>query len=189
MPAWSKRPRRAGSVASRAGAGAVAGPPRALQRAGRVADGDDRRRRGTGGRRHGGDRHPRERAEGGLLDVASVGVGVRLLLLQKEHHRLDEARAPHLERLGVGRDVALEIVGGLCGGFCFIVGPGHVRHIGGVTFMKFGELDGRSAELEAAQVTAARRHKLEMELEMRSAGKAAIVFQPLATSECPLTKK
>lgn len=34
------------------------------------------------------------------------------------------------------------VVGGLCSGFCFIVGPGHVRHIGGVTFIKFGELDG-----------------------------------------------
>ena len=37
-----------------------------------------------------------------------------------------------------GRHVA----GGLCSGFCFIVAPGHVRHIGGVTFIKFGELDG-----------------------------------------------
>jgi 2-dehydropantoate 2-reductase len=34
------------------------------------------------------------------------------------------------------------VVGGLCSGFCFIVAPGHVRHIGGVTFIKFGELDG-----------------------------------------------
>jgi 2-dehydropantoate 2-reductase len=36
------------------------------------------------------------------------------------------------------------VVGGLCGGFCFIVAPGHVKHIGGVTFIKFGELNGRS---------------------------------------------
>jgi 2-dehydropantoate 2-reductase len=35
------------------------------------------------------------------------------------------------------------VAGGLCGGFCFIVAPGHVRHIGGTTFIKFGELDGR----------------------------------------------
>jgi 2-dehydropantoate 2-reductase len=34
------------------------------------------------------------------------------------------------------------VAGGLCSGFCFIVAPGHVRHIGGVTFIKFGELDG-----------------------------------------------
>jgi 2-dehydropantoate 2-reductase len=34
------------------------------------------------------------------------------------------------------------VAGGVCGGFCFIVAPGHVRHIGGVTFIKFGELDG-----------------------------------------------
>jgi 2-dehydropantoate 2-reductase len=38
------------------------------------------------------------------------------------------------------------VVGGVCGGFCFIVGPGHIRHIGGVTFIKFGELDGRKSE-------------------------------------------
>lgn len=37
---------------------------------------------------------------------------------------------------------ARHVAGGLCSGFCFIVGPGHVRHIGGVTFIKFGELDG-----------------------------------------------
>jgi len=47
----------------------------------------------------------------------------------------------------VGTD---HVVGGLCSGFCFIVGPGHVRHIGGVTFIKFGELDGRrSGRVEA----------------------------------------
>ena len=40
-------------------------------------------------------------------------------------------------------------VGGICGGFCFIVGPGHVKHIGGITMIKFGELDGRkSARVE-----------------------------------------
>jgi 2-dehydropantoate 2-reductase len=35
------------------------------------------------------------------------------------------------------------VAGGVCGGFCFIVAPGHVRHIGGATFIKFGELDAR----------------------------------------------
>jgi 2-dehydropantoate 2-reductase len=35
------------------------------------------------------------------------------------------------------------VAGGVCSGFCFIVAPGHVKHIGGVTFIKFGELDGR----------------------------------------------
>ena len=45
---------------------------------------------------------------------------------------------------------AERVVGGLCSGFCFIVGPGHVRHIGGATFIKFGELDGRrSGRVEA----------------------------------------
>ena len=33
--------------------------------------------------------------------------------------------------------------GGLCTGFCFIEAPGYVRHVGGVTFIRFGELDGR----------------------------------------------
>lgn len=40
----------------------------------------------------------------------------------------------------VGRQ---HVAGGVCSGFCFIVEPGHVRHIGGVTFIRFGELDGR----------------------------------------------
>jgi 2-dehydropantoate 2-reductase len=42
------------------------------------------------------------------------------------------------------------VAGGVCGGFCFIVAPGHVRHIGGVTFIKFGELDGRKTPRVAA---------------------------------------
>jgi 2-dehydropantoate 2-reductase len=32
--------------------------------------------------------------------------------------------------------------GGMCAGFALIEGPGHVRHLGGVTFIRFGELDG-----------------------------------------------
>ena len=35
------------------------------------------------------------------------------------------------------------VAGGVCGGFCFIVAPGHIKHIGGITFIRFGELDGR----------------------------------------------
>jgi 2-dehydropantoate 2-reductase len=52
---------------------------------------------------------------------------------------------------------AEHVVGGLCGGFCFIVGPGHIKHIGGATFVKFGELppgptarDGGSAAIAGA---------------------------------------
>ncbi|MEO8466920.1 MAG: 2-dehydropantoate 2-reductase [Gammaproteobacteria bacterium] len=30
--------------------------------------------------------------------------------------------------------------GGMCAGFCLIEAPGHVRHLGGVTFLRFGEL-------------------------------------------------
>jgi 2-dehydropantoate 2-reductase len=44
---------------------------------------------------------------------------------------------------------ARHVAGGVCGGFCFIVAPGHVKHIGGITFIKFGELDGaRTARVE-----------------------------------------
>jgi 2-dehydropantoate 2-reductase len=34
---------------------------------------------------------------------------------------------------------------GLCAGFCFIEAPGHIRHTGGVTFIRFGELDNRKS--------------------------------------------
>ncbi len=44
---------------------------------------------------------------------------------------------------------AQHVAGGVCGGICFIVAPGHVKHIGGVTFIKFGELDRtKSARVE-----------------------------------------
>jgi 2-dehydropantoate 2-reductase len=38
------------------------------------------------------------------------------------------------------------VVGGLCGAFSFVAGPGHIRHIGGRTFIKFGELDNAKTE-------------------------------------------
>jgi 2-dehydropantoate 2-reductase len=38
------------------------------------------------------------------------------------------------------------VVGGLCGAFCFVVGPGHIKHIGGATFVKFGELPARTEQ-------------------------------------------
>lgn len=41
---------------------------------------------------------------------------------------------------------AKHVVGGLCGAFSFIEGPGHIRHIGGATFIKFGELDNSISE-------------------------------------------
>ena len=44
------------------------------------------------------------------------------------------------------------VAGGVCGGFCFIVAPGHIKHIGGVTFIKFGELDGRRSAFVHARV-------------------------------------
>ena len=33
------------------------------------------------------------------------------------------------------------VVGGLCATFSFVAGPGHIHHIGGANFIKFGELD------------------------------------------------
>jgi 2-dehydropantoate 2-reductase len=41
---------------------------------------------------------------------------------------------------------AEHVVGGLCGGFCFVVAPGHIKHIGGATFVKFGELNPQPGE-------------------------------------------
>lgn len=38
------------------------------------------------------------------------------------------------------------VVGGLCGAFSFVAGPGHIRHIGGATFIKFGELNNAKTE-------------------------------------------
>jgi 2-dehydropantoate 2-reductase len=53
------------------------------------------------------------------------------------------------DRLG-----AAHVVGGVCATFSFIAGPGHIRHIGGTTFIKFGELDrqntARVEQLRAA---------------------------------------
>jgi 2-dehydropantoate 2-reductase len=40
------------------------------------------------------------------------------------------------DRLGTAH-----VVGGLCAAFSFVAGPGHIRHIGGATFIKFGALD------------------------------------------------
>jgi 2-dehydropantoate 2-reductase len=46
----------------------------------------------------------------------------------------------------VGREHA---AGGLCGIIAFLVGPGHVRHVGAEPFVMFGELDnGRGERLE-----------------------------------------
>lgn len=41
---------------------------------------------------------------------------------------------------------APRVIGGLCGILSFVAGPGHIRHVGGSTFIKFGELDGRRTE-------------------------------------------
>ena len=38
------------------------------------------------------------------------------------------------------------VLGGLCGLISYIAGPGHIRHAGGLPFIKFGELDNRQSE-------------------------------------------
>ena len=38
------------------------------------------------------------------------------------------------------------VLGGLCGLFTFIEGPGHIRHAGSSPFLRFGELDNRPSE-------------------------------------------
>jgi 2-dehydropantoate 2-reductase len=53
------------------------------------------------------------------------------------------------------------VAGGVCGGFCFIVAPGHIKHIGGVTFIKFGELDGRKTPRVAALCDAFLRARVD----------------------------
>jgi len=41
---------------------------------------------------------------------------------------------------------AKHVLGGLCGTMSWIIGPGHIRSIGEVHFIKFGELDNRPSE-------------------------------------------
>lgn len=38
------------------------------------------------------------------------------------------------------------VLGGLCGTFSFVAGPGRIRNIGGTSFIKFAELDNRRSE-------------------------------------------
>lgn len=38
------------------------------------------------------------------------------------------------------------VLGGLCGAFSFVAGPGHIRHIGGGQYIEFGELDNAKTE-------------------------------------------
>jgi 2-dehydropantoate 2-reductase len=38
------------------------------------------------------------------------------------------------------------VLGGLCGLFCYVVGPGHIRHAGTEPFVKFGEMDNLPSE-------------------------------------------
>jgi 2-dehydropantoate 2-reductase len=38
------------------------------------------------------------------------------------------------------------VLGGLCGFFCYVVGPGHIRHAGTEPFVKFGEMDNHPSE-------------------------------------------
>jgi len=52
---------------------------------------------------------------------------------------------------------AAHVVGGVCAAFSFIAGPGHIRHMGGTPFVKFGELDNqKTARVEQLREAFAR---------------------------------
>jgi 2-dehydropantoate 2-reductase len=38
------------------------------------------------------------------------------------------------------------VLGGLCGLFCYVAGPAHIRHAGTEPFVKFGEMDNRASQ-------------------------------------------
>jgi 2-dehydropantoate 2-reductase len=38
------------------------------------------------------------------------------------------------------------VLGGLCGLFCYVAGPGHIRHAGTEPFVKFGEMNNRPSQ-------------------------------------------
>ena len=38
------------------------------------------------------------------------------------------------------------VLGGLCGLYCYVAGPGHIRHAGTEPFVKFGEMDNRPSQ-------------------------------------------
>jgi 2-dehydropantoate 2-reductase len=44
---------------------------------------------------------------------------------------------------------ARHVLGGLCGTFSMITGPGRIRNIGGASYIKFGELDNRPSDRAA----------------------------------------
>lgn len=41
---------------------------------------------------------------------------------------------------------AQHVLGGLCGTFSFVAGPGHIRNMGGANFIRFGEQDNRRTD-------------------------------------------
>ncbi|MEZ4657505.1 MAG: 2-dehydropantoate 2-reductase [Caldilineaceae bacterium] len=56
------------------------------------------------------------------------------------------------------------VLGGLCGLISYIAGPGHIRHAGGLPFIKFGELDNRpSARVAHLRQLFERAHGLAVE--------------------------
>ena len=63
------------------------------------------------------------------------------------------------------------VLGGLCGTFSWVVGPGRIRNIGATNFVKFGELDNRpSARAERLRATLERAGvKAEVSPDIRKA--------------------
>ncbi len=84
-----------------------------------------------------------------------LGVKTLVVPLQNGVETIDELTSALGERY---------VAGGLCSGFSFIVAPGHVRHIGGVTFIKFGELDGTKSQRVLALRDAFVRARVDAEV-------------------------
>jgi 2-dehydropantoate 2-reductase len=70
--------------------------------------------------------------------------------------------APSQLSAGLGKE---HVLGGLCGLFSYIAGPGHIRHIGTDPFIKFGELDNSQSErVERLRLTFDRASGLTAEI-------------------------
>lgn len=94
-------------------------------------------------------------AQVGPVDV--VIVGVKTWQLTESAHAMRPMIAPETFVVPLQNGVeaasqlaavigAKHVLGGLCGTFSWVHGPGHIRSIGETHFVKFGELDNQSSE-------------------------------------------
>ena len=94
-------------------------------------------------------------AEAGAVDVVLVGVKAWQVLGAADAIRPLMGPETFAVPLQNGVEAASQlasvlgadrVVGGLCGTLSWVVGPGRIRSIGGVHFVKIGELDNRASE-------------------------------------------